>query len=99
MLLMFSVKPKLGSLLYRTTGALSAKQVYNYQNDPLLAILISPLFNFSNFNTVEIQKQSSSIIVPNWNSSRFLQNVQFELEMTRVLFVCNVGSVKQPSHY
>ena len=37
-------KPKLGSLLYRTTGALSAKQVYNYQNDPLLAILISPLF-------------------------------------------------------
>ena len=44
-LLVFSV-----NLLYRTTGDLSAKQVYNYQNDPLLATSMSPLFNFSNSN-------------------------------------------------
>ena len=35
-------------------GLSVAKQVYNYQNDPLLAISMSPLFNSSNFNTVVV---------------------------------------------
>ena len=46
-------------------------------------------FNFSNSNTVESQKRPAAyVIVHIWNSARFLQNIQFDLEMTRPGFVC-----------
>ena len=54
-LLVFSVN--LNWEAYFTELHLSGKQVYNYQNDTLLAISMSPLFNF---NTAEIQKRPAA---------------------------------------